>query len=115
MMETVTTSEDGTETFGITAAGSRYQLVDETVSRRAPDRVGEYLVPLNDHPPEFLASWYVRRDRWTFFFKAAWKLMAFAARAELHAMRAIHLHRCKNKWHGGERPQWRTVLKRHRS
>jgi hypothetical protein len=107
---TSTEEGDGTVAIRVTDPGSRYQLVDERLLRDeyAHLRVLSWLAPLGYRDASLRAFWYVRRDRWTWFFKGLWKVIGWVEDKEGWLLSTLFLIRRKND--DGILLEWKALL-----
>ena len=89
MLWTTVVEGGGINRIEVTDNGSRYQLVEDKLARQSP-LLKAWLVPLNDRDYSLRASWCVRRDRWTWFFKGVWKTMCKAEDAEVWLLNKLY-------------------------
>ena len=111
MLTTVFDEGDGISRIEVTDPGSRYQLVSDKLMRDdlGALQIKAYMVSLDVRDASLRASWFVRRDRWTWAFQILWKAMAVLEEAEARLL--CHLYRLRRIDDEFLFPNWRRLVK----
>jgi|TARA_Y100000296_G_scaffold54654_1_gene62730 hypothetical protein len=88
----------------------RYQLIADRARWMEPDLLAyihERLEELNEHDYSLRASYYVRRDRWTWLFKGIWKFMCALEDLEIRFL--VNMLDTEGKGEAGKMIEWRDL------
>lgn len=111
MSFSVYAEEDGIDWIKRDDGGTRFQLVADRLLREEPARLTlrAWMEPLNEWDASSRASWYVRRDRWTWFFKVIWRGLTALEDREAQLLIRLFVLRHKDLY-AGRLIQWRALL-----